>query len=412
LVRELPDIMSGLRSSASVTIGVNLDQFLRPVEATLLSVNQKKFTRQSLMNRLFNQGEFSGIAPLHEVPRRQVEGRYAFSVDPELGRAVDPLMVPLFKDLSDVLEKTTKPIAEHLKQYNRLRSRIFVNLRQDLIFYLGVLNFIGRMRTSGLPVCRPETADMEERSCSLQDMYNPNLALNLSGSGDPPRDLTQEVVRNDVEMGAHGRIHILTGPNRGGKTTFMQGLALIQVMFQCGMYVPAAAARISPVDQVYTHFPIEERLSNNTGRFGDEARRLAAIFQQVTRFSLVLLNESFTSTSVGESQYLAEDVLRIFKRVGARVIFSTHMHDLAGRVEELNQSPYGDSQIVSLVSSPVEDGPAGDGIRRSYKILRRPPMGRSYAREIAERYGIGYEQLEELLTGRGVFKHEPPDAVS
>ena len=406
LVKELPGMLGSLRAAASVTIGVNLDQYLRPVEATLLSVNDKKFTTQSMLGKLFGKKVTAreGLTPLHTVPRREVNGPYALPVDPELGWAVEPLMVPLFRDLANVIEKITQPLAQELKRYTNLHSEMFVSLRQDLIFYLGLLRLVERLRAYNLPVCLPELAPMEERLCRVEGAYNANLALHLADT-DLDADLSEQIVRNDLEMGPGGRILILTGPNRGGKTTFIQAVGLIQVLAQCGGLVPGSQARISPVDNIYSHFPIEEQPDADTGRFGYEARRLSEIFRHVTRASLVLLNETLSSTNASESIYLAQDVVRILRRLGARAIYSTHMHELAETVAAMNEDTPGDSRIVSVVASPVYAEPDdGRDIQRSYRIEYRPPMGRSYAREVAERYGIGYQQLERLLSERGLLK--------
>ena len=412
LVRELPALLSQLRTSASVTIGVNLDQYLRPVEATLLAVNEQRFSDQSLLKRLFgSQPEpMQGIAPLHVVPKKEVSGPYALPVDPELGRAVEPMMVPLFDDLAKVLEKTTQPIAKALKRYVEINSRMFVNLRQDLIYYLGALRFLRRLKTYHLPVCQPELAPMEDRLCQVKGAYNANLALRL-GAENPGQGLEQVIVRNDICMGPAGRALILTGPNRGGKTTYLQAAGLVQVLAQAGLFVPGEQARLSPVDQIFTHFPLEEKLEADTGRFGDEARRLSEIFQQVTPNSLVLLNEALSGTSAGESLYLAQDVVRILRRVGARLVYSTHLHELAERAEALNSATPGDSKVVSLVASPIEESQLseaslekGGQVKRSYRVEARPPMGRSYARQIAARYGIEYDQLERMLIERGVLE--------
>lgn len=412
LERELPDLLAQLRTSASVTIGVNLDQYLRPVEATLLAVNEQRFSDQSLLKRLFgSQPEpMQGIAPLHGVPKREVSGPYALPVDPELGRAVEPMMVPLFDDLAKVLEKTTRPITKALKQYVEINSRMFVNLRQDLIYYLGALRFLRRLKEYKLPVCQPELAPVQDRICQVEGTYNANLALRLDAE-NPGQGLEQVIVRNDICMGPEGRALILTGPNRGGKTTYLQAVGLVHVLAQAGLFVPGEQARLSPVDQVFTHFPLEEKLEEDTGRFGDEARRLSEIFQQVTPHSLVLLNEALSGTSAGESLYLAQDVVRILRRVGARLVYSTHLHELAERAEAFNSNTPGDSKVVSLVASPIEESQlsetsleAGGRVQRSYRIEARPPMGRSYARQIAARYGIEYDQLERMLIERGVFE--------
>jgi len=91
---------------------------------------------------------------------------------------------------------------------------------------------------------------------------------------EPGASLVGRVIPNDVILGSRGRIVILTGPNQGGKTTYLQAVGQAHVIAQAGVFVPGRDARISPVDGIYTHFPVEERLKLGTGRFGDEARRM------------------------------------------------------------------------------------------------------------------------------------------
>ena len=397
LVEELPGLLAKLRGSASITIGVNLDASLRPVQATLLSVNEKPFTGQSLLNRLFGtRSDREGIAPLHSVPQLNTD------IAAQLGGAIDPMMVPLFADLADVLEKTAIPIADQLSRYANLHGGLFTNLRRGLIFYLGAVRFIRRFEKLGLPVCRPQIAPGEERRCEVKGSYNVHLVLKHleleDGSGSA-------IVTNDILLGQDGHILILTGPNSGGKTTYMQGVGVVHILAQAGCYVPGTQAAVSPLDHLFTHFPLEEKAELDTGRFGEEAMRLGKIFEQVTRHSLVLLNETLSSTSFSESLYLAQDIVRILRRVGARAIYATHLHELGNRVDELNTSVPGDSKIISVVSSPINIAVPGTGGESfaTYKLEIRPPLGQSYAREIAARYGISYQQLEDVLSGRGVL---------
>ncbi|HET6821433.1 MAG TPA: hypothetical protein VFH34_02230 [Anaerolineales bacterium] len=309
------------------------------------------------------------------------------------------MMVPLFADLAKVLEQTAIPIADQLRQYAGLHGQLFINLRQGLIFYLGALRLIQRFQKLGLPMCRPQVSPIEERRCEVKDSYNLHLALKHSETQD---GTASAIVRNDIHMGQGGRILLLTGPNSGGKTTYVQGVGVVHILAQLGCYVPGTAAVLSPLDHLFTHFPLEEKPEADTGRFGEEAIRLRKIFEQVTRHSLVLLNETLSSTSFSESLYLAEDLVRILRRVGARAIYATHLHELASRADALNESVPGESKIISVVSSPIEA--AGAEMRSTYKLEMRPPLGQSYAREIAARYGISYEQLENVLSERGVLK--------
>jgi len=403
LAREVPVLLSKLRACASITIGVNLDASLRPIQATLLSVNDDPFTDQSLLNKLFGlRKDQEGIAPLHSVPPRTVSGPYALPISSDLGWAVEPMMVPLFADLAKVLEKTTRPIAEQLSQYSGIQGRLFINLRQGLIFYLGAVRFIRRFQQRGLPMCRPRISPAVERVCEVKDSYNAHLVLKHLETDDG-KGLA--ITTNDIMVGSDRQILILTGPNRGGKTTYMQGVGIVHILAQIGCYVPGKQAIISTLDHLFTHFPLEEKPEANTGRFGEEAIRLRDIFKQLTRHSLVLLNESLCTTSFSESLYLAQDIIRMLRRVGAQAIYSTHLHELASRVDELNESVPGDSRIISVVSSPVDTGlqRTGNEVTRTYKVEARPPLGQSYAREIAARYGISYQQLEKLLSERGVL---------
>jgi DNA mismatch repair protein MutS len=398
LTRELPNLLRAMRANVSVTIGVNLDEQFRPVAATLLSVNTQRFTSSTFLDRLLGHtGEgFKGLVPLHTVP--DLPQGHGSASRRGGNRDVNPFMDPLFRDLAQVLDNVCQPIAQALRYYDSLHSGFLAALRDDLAFYLAAVRLMERLRTRGLPVCRPEIAPMRERVCDLQDAYNLNLALHQMGhAGDGVG-----IVSNDVHLGDSGRICILTGPNQGGKTTYTQMVGLCQILAQSGLWVTAARARISPVDNIYTHYPIEEQVARGTGRFGDEAQRLSVIFSHGTRHSLVLLNESLASTNAGEGLYIAQDVVRVLRRLGARAIFATHLHDLAADLAALNASTPGDSLIVSLVASGRE--PSEESPRRSYKIAPGPPLGRSYAREIAAHYGISYDQLTALLQQRNVLE--------
>ncbi len=401
LKKELPELLGKFRSIASITIGVNLDPQLNPQQATLVAVNDKPYTDSGLLKRLLgsDSDELKGIAPLHNLivkSKPLIMGGYAV-----FAPSSTPVLLPLYHDLSRLMQKVSTPVAEALNRYVHLHSDFLISLRSDLAFYLGAVALVEHLQAHGLPVCRPEIAPAEERACEIEESYNTCLALQLIGEGR-----AEALVRSDARMNDDtARIWILTGPNQGGKTTYMQALGLAQVMAQVGLFVPGKRARISPVDGIYTHYPAEERLALGTGRFGDEARRLSEIFSQATRASLVLLNEALVGTNPGESLYLAQDVVRALRRLGARAIYTTHFHDLAAGAERMNEETPGDSRIGSLVASRMGEESARPGeLRRSYQVRPGPPIGRSYAREIASQYGVSYEQLVEQMQKRGLIE--------
>lgn len=392
LEEELPRLRAEAERISSVTIGVNLDHLLRPVGATILSINATRFAGESLLARLLGrQDPERGIGPLHTVPDRV----------PGLTDRPQPLLHPLFRDLSDILSSTARSIADSLGQYSRLEGGFLADLEPELAFYLSGVRLVEQLRAAGLPTCRPELAPVGERLTHIEGLYNPLLALRCLEGASQHDGCAEEIVPNDVALDSSARIAILTGPNRGGKTTYTQAVGLAHVMAQSGWPVAATSAALSPVDAIYTHFPVAERLDLEAGRLGEEAGRLAAIFQRATRHSLVLLNESLASTSPGESLYLARDVVRALRLLGARAIYATHLHELAANLDAINAEVPGDSPVVSMVAR-AEAVPAdeGDGVRPTFRITPGPPLGTSYARQIASYYGISYDKLAAALSHR------------
>jgi len=406
LTRELPPLLARIRGVASITIGVNLDQDLQPVAATLLSLNDEPFSEAPLLRLLLGGSSGQGsVMPLHGMPL--IEGGSAI---PQPRRRANPMLVPLFRDLSQVMEQVSKPVAAALQAYIHVNRRWLVRIRPALALYAGAARLARRLQARRLPVCLPEIAPEAERICRVRDGYNINLALHHLDRGDRQA----EIVTNDLCLDDEGRIAILTGPNRGGKTTYTQAAGLIQVLAQVGLFVPGSEARISPADGVFTHFPAEEELVRGTGRFGDEAQRLRQILEQATRHSLILLNEALSGTYAGESLYLSRDVVLILRMLGARVLFATHLHELAEQAAAINAEVEGDSRVVSLVSSRIDGAAMAQGAeeaaeRRTYRVVRSRPMGRSYALELARHYGISLDQLRQVLADRGVIEpdHRP-----
>ena len=399
LAAELPTLREHIREVVSVTIGVNLSPDLKPVAATLLSLNKQRFRGPRFFRKFWGDdadADRRGISTLHESPDAQLHRNG--SVMAERRETLDRLAANvLFNDLGKILDDVIRPIARALERYTRANSGLLRAIEPEIAFYIGGARLIESMRARGLPMCRPALLPPDERQLDARAVYNLDLALRLRRQVKD-EDLSAHIVCNDVRFDDAGRIHILTGPNRGGKTTFVQAIGLLHVMAQAGLYVPAASAAISPVDAVYLHFPAEEKPNMESGRLGEEAKRLRTIFAAATRHSLLLLNESLASTSATESYFLARDVVCCLRMLGSRAVFVTHLHELAADCASINREVPGDSRVASLISQ-VEDG--DEGVRCTFQVVPAPPRGQSYARQIARQYGISFEQLQDLLRERG-----------
>ncbi len=389
---ELPRLRDGLKKRRSVTIGINLDEKLRPVEAALVSINDRRYTSKTFFGRLFGSSadgrEFESLTPMHTTPVEESDGAEA------IGRESLPLS-PLFQDIELLIRSVVHPVVESLKSYIQVNAAFLRPMAVEFAFYIGAAKLARSLETRGLPVCKPRIDHPGRRITRASGFYNIQLALKKSTVAP---DHGSRIVLNDVALDDAGRIQILTGPNQGGKTTYTQGIGILHLMAQIGLYVPARAALLSPVDAILTHFPVGETGRIGTGRLAEEAERLAAVFRRVTSRSLVLLNESLSSTSPAESLVLAEDVVKALRHLGARCVYATHLHELASAVARLNRETPGASIISSLVAG-VEPGPDA-AHRRTYRVTPGPPIGKSYAKDVARRFGLEFDELVRRLGSR------------
>ena len=198
---------------------------------------------------------------------------------------------------------------------------------------------------------------------------------------------------NDFTFDENGMIYVITGPNRGGKSVITCAVGHAFAMAQLGLPVCAENLTISPCDKILTHFPGDSADTVDKGRLGEECARLSDIFDAVTEQSLVLLDEFLSSTGSFEGSYIASEILAGFSLAGCRAVFSTHLHDLAASISSINArcASIGGVKIDSLVAE-VKEG------SRSFKILRKTPDGKSYASDIAEKYGLSFDKITEKLS--------------
>ena len=396
LSQELPDLRAALASVKSITIGINLGSDLTPESATILTFGAERIDgRQALLGRLLGGwGAEKALTPLRKGER-----------------SVAAWQNDLARDLYRLFQDVAAPVASALRGYAGVSVQALGKLGPELAFLLGGARLARRLERAGLPTCRPALLAQDERTTELEDAYDPVLALRLSSVAHDAS--AAAVVTNPVNFsGKQARVWVLSGPNRGGKTTFTRAVGLCHVLGQAGLHVAARSARLSSADTIVTHFPSRESSRPGMGRLDDEAERMAAIFRQATPHSLVLLNEALTGTSSFEAVDLARGVVRGLRFLGARAIYVTHLHELGAAVEDINATTPGDSPVGSLVAEPGAEPNADGQVQiRSFRIRPGPPHGQSFAADIAEQHGISFPQLVELLHRRG-FDAANPTVVS
>ena len=413
MTRKLPELRHSVSNLSSITVGINLDAQLRPSEATLLSINSQRFVGKthSVTSFLMQKNpEFIGMTSLQARDAKRgigaaimgaisggaMESGFGSGKVGMSNSSKDRMLATFFADVEKMLDDTTRPVAQILKQYVQVYSHPLLHLEAEFAFYLGATFLVKRLQGLGIAMCKPIIQAVAALEDHFEGLTSVLLVLRFAKNGDT--DLGNKIVGNEVDFDDTGRIFILTGPNSGGKTTYLQAVGMAHVLAQAGIHIPAKSASISPVDGIFTHFPVEEKSESVTGRLGEESGRLNQLFHKATQHSLVVLNESLASTSPGEAVYLARDILKGFRHLGVRAVFATHMHELAD-VDEINQRFEGSSMLASLVSVTKQ---AGSEHQRTYKIVRTASKGTSYASDVARRYGISFEQLLEVLKQRSL----------
>ena len=399
LKADIDQTMEQARRLKSITIGVNLDDMLRPTTAGVLSLNDTYFSEAGLMKRFMNftnkqdglheGNDVSGMKHFHAAnpsysdfrigsyQKSAVSNDVHFETSGATG--MDALSNAITKPVTNIMKKTCDDIKSTLNKYVNISGYMLINLMPEILFYVRWAELIDKIIAQGMPVCKAEILPADDRVCRFQDIYNLKLAIHNVNCDNI------NIITNDIDFDDERRIYILTGPNRGGKTIFTQAVGLSMMLAQWGIYVPAKSAQISPCDNMFTHFPADENDTVDLGRLGEESKRLSEIFAAATDHSFMLLNESLATTSVAEGLFIAKDVVKAMRYLGVRCVFNTHMHELARSLDELNAEK-GSSRVESLITG-VQRG------ERSFKVAIAPPQGVSYAKDIAKKYGVTYEQI-------------------
>ncbi|MEE0930339.1 MAG: hypothetical protein UIM53_05015 [Acutalibacteraceae bacterium] len=394
LQQAIEDVFKQARQLHSITIGVNLDDMLRPVRAGILSLNSREFTDSGVLKRFMSisskkekgiqpGNDYAHLRSFHSASSKEFKLTYD---DGPTGQ--DRLSDSMKQVVTEIMDRIVRNIKDVLRKHVNVNGYTFISLMPEIIFYIRWAELIDKIRAKNLPLCKAEILPAEKREINANDIYNLKLAIKAV-KGEDIDIVTNDLIFND-DM---GRIFILTGPNRGGKTTVTQALGLAVLMAQCGIYVPCSSLQLSPCDNIYTHFPADENETVDLGRLGEESSRLAEIFNNATSKSLLLLNESLATTNVTEGVYIATDVIKAMRYLGVRCIFNTHMHELATNVNKINNSVEGKSKIESMVTG-IEKG------KRSFKISVNPPQGLSYAKDIAEHYGVTFGKIKSIIDNR------------
>ncbi|KAG0206521.1 DNA mismatch repair ATPase msh1 [Mortierella sp. GBA30] len=170
------------------------------------------------------------------------------------------------------------------------------------------------------------------------------------------QDEGRQFVENSCSVGQEELIWLLTGPNMGGKSTFLRQNAILTIMAQMGSYVPASKAQLGIVDKVFSRLGASDNLANSQSTFMVEMSETASILQNATAKSLVIMDEVGRGTATLDGCAIAYATLHHLYNVNkCRTIFATHYHELADMVGAINGA-YGALGRRQIAGSGIENG--------------------------------------------------------
>lgn len=268
-----------------------------------------------------------------------------------------------FRALSELRTRGVAHIATALAQSTDHILSFFRMLRLEVGFYVGCLNLRDQLLRRQAHFCLPNVRSTDQTKLTARGLYDVCLQL----------DSDRRVVSNNIN--ANDRLLIMiTGANRGGKSTFLRSIGVAQLMAQCGMFVPAESFEANICNGIFTHFKREEDADMKSGKLDEELNRMSKIIDHTTPQSMILLNESFASTNEREGSEIARQIIRALLEMRVQVAYVTHMFDLASGFYQANHE-----DTLFLRAERLANG------ERTFRLIVGEPLPTSYGEDLYRR---------------------------
>jgi hypothetical protein len=262
--------------------------------------------------------------------------------------------------LSELKNKGINLVANALAQSNDHILGFLTMMQTELAFYIGCLNLQQQLVSQGETVSFPVPMPSGEYKHAFKGLYDVCLSLTMK----------QKITGNDVNAD-HKNLVIITGANRGGKTTFLRSIGLSQLMMQCGMFVAADSFSANICDSLITHYRREEDTTMQSGKLDEEFSRMSGIAEHITSDTMLLFNESFAATNEREGSEIARQIVSALLEKRIKIFFVTHLYEFA-------HSFY----VKGMGNAIFLRAERGDETIRTFKLAEGEPLQTSFGEDL------------------------------
>ena len=369
-------------------------------EEFLLQLERRERERTGLTSLRLGYNRVQGF--FIEIARRDADRVPKDYVRRQTVKSAERFVTSELKSFEDrVLGAREKALARERELYEGVLTRL--------------IDTLGPLQTTAAALAETDAlAALAERACALE-WTRPELTeetrLTIEGGRHPIVERFSEApfVPNDLRLDARRRMLIITGPNMGGKSTYMRQTALIAVLAHLGSYVPAERAVLGPLDRVFTRIGAADDLAGGRSTFMVEMTEAANILHNATSRSLILLDEIGRGTSTFDGLSLAWAMARdMATRVRAFALFATHYFELTTLATE----------VEGCANVHLDATEHGDGIVFLHAV-KDGPANRSYGLQVAQLAGVpppviaqARRYLERLESERDVQRRSAEGAAA
>lgn len=361
-------------------VATNIDQILIDIEN-----KEKALSQISTLHVGFNK--VSGF--YIEVTKAQAAKVPAYYIRRQTLKNTERFITPELKDIEN------KALSAKAKSLDRERY-----LYENLLQYLG--NFLSEMQKAANIVAQLDVLNnFAERAFNLnlvKPTFNQEKKIVINGGKHPVIEQLVpkgKFVANDTNLDMNHKVAIITGPNMGGKSTYMRQTALIAILAFIGSFVPAKEASFDKIDKIFTRIGASDDLASGRSTFMVEMSEMANILNNATENSLVLVDEIGRGTSTFDGLSIAYAALSyLAQEIKAYTLFSTHYFELTKIADSVEN-------IYNLHLDAISQG---EDIVFLYKV-KEGPTSKSYGIQVAKIAGlpkkvieIAFQTLEKLET--------------